>query len=148
MFGKQSKQRERGVSVPGLQSLSHSSVHCQPQLQEKWAKKCGPCLPGAHHWWRRPRHRNKLNIRRLENYGREMQIMGGEGACFPGRMTFGQSLEGSEGGGEGAAVSGGREAQAVGTACAKAPEAGRVLSVFEKQQEPVKEQGGLRGKGW
>ena len=43
---------------------------------------------------------------------------GGEWGGFPGRMTFEQSLEGSEGGGEGAAVSRGREAQAVGIACA------------------------------
>lgn len=75
-----------------------------------------------------------------------MQIMGGGGGRFPGRMTFGQSLEGSEGGGEGAAVSGGREAQAVGTACAKALRQEGYLVYLRSNRSRWLEQGGLRGK--
>ena len=61
-------------------------------------------------------------------------------------MTFEQSLEGSEGGGEGAPVSGGREAQAVGTACAKALRQEGYLEYLRRNRSQWLEQGGLRGK--
>ena len=61
-------------------------------------------------------------------------------------MTFEQSLEGSEGGGERTAVSGGREAQAVGTACAKALRQEGYLVYLRSKRSRWLEQGGMRGK--